>query len=514
MTPSLSKSKLMAYRQCPRRLYLEVKHPERADVSEASASIMTTGAGVGELARSLHPDGHLIEANGDLASAIEQTERLLKAPHRQPLFEATVRHDGVLVRADLLIPDGKGWNLTEVKSSTSVKDHYYDDVAIQAFVLQGAGVALKNLAVQVINKEFVYPGNGRYHEVKRNGTFNSLFRQEHVGNEIATVTRKEVPRWIREARKVLTGPMPELTDHCHVPTECPFQGFCYADGPEYPVECLPRIRATQVKALRAQGYQDIRDIPDGVLKNPNHERVRQLTVSGKAELRPVAAEVLTKLAYPRYYLDFETIQFAVPIWTGTRPYQQLPFQWSCHRERKDGVIEHTEFLDLSGEDPTHAFAEQLIETLGNRGPILVYNQAFEGRIIRELATRYRDLAPDLQSLLPRLVDLMPIARDNYYHPQMKGSWSIKAVLPTIAPELDYADLQEVRDGGGAQQAYLDAISKETTAKRKAALRKALVRYCGRDTEALVALARFLARRGMARFPDAPEMSQPNRRHAI
>ena len=508
MTARLSKSKLMAYRQCPRRLYLEVTRPALAEASDAGGAAMAVGTIVGEVARSFYPDGCLIGSSGDLAAALRQTAQRLKAPDRPVLFEATVCHDGVLVRADLLIPNRKGWDLTEVKSATSVKEHYYEDVAIQAFVLQGAGVALKHVAVQVINKDFVYPGNGCYHEVTRTGAVNSLFRQEHVDKEIAPLVRKAVPHWIRQARQTLAGSLPEPTDHCHAPTECPFQGFCYADGPEYPLECLPRIRSPQVEALRAQGYQDIRDIPDGVLKNPNHERVRRLTVGGKSELRPGAATALAKRPYPRYYLDFETIGFAVPIWAGTRPYQQLPFQWSCHIERTSGAIQHAGFLDLSGEDPTRAFAAQLIETLGRRGPIFVYNQAFEGRIIRELAARYPDLAPDLQSLLPRLVDLLPIARDNYYHPQMKGSWSIKDVLPTIAPELDYADLKEVQDGGGAQQAYLEAISKETTARRRTALRKALLRYCGRDTEALVVLARFLAGRGMTRFPRPLEISQP------
>ena len=138
-----------------------------------------------------------------------------------------------------------------------------------------------------------------------------------------------------------------------------------------------------------------------------------------------------------------------------------------------------------------AFAESLLTTLKTAGPILVYNQAFEGRIIRELAARFPDLEAALTALLPRLVDLLPLTRQHYYHPDMKGSWSIKAVLPTIAPDLDYATLDGVQDGGQAQQAYLEAITPETPTTRKKAIERSLKAYCGRDTEAMVRLAHFL-----------------------
>ena len=179
------------------------------------------------------------------------------------------------------------------------------------------------------------------------------------------------------------------------------------------------------------------------------------------------------------------------LWPGTRPYEQLPFQWSCHCEDRSGALSHREFLDLSGADPTRAFAKTLIAALGTKGPICVYNQGFEGRVIRELALRYPELAESLAALLSRLIDLLPLTRAHYYHPAMKGSWSIKAVLPTIAPDLDYAELSEVQDGGGAQEAYREAIAPDTPPDRKQVLDQALRRYCGRDTEALVRLAAFL-----------------------
>jgi len=486
----LSKSKLLSFLQCPRRLYLEVKQPELASPSDGAMAIMAAGHTVGEVARSLHAGGVLIESQGNLSEAIRQTVQHLADRQRKPLFEATIQHDGTLVRTDLLLPAKKAWRLVEVKSSTSVKDYHLLDAAIQRFVLEKAGVPVDSVAVQFIDNTFVYPGKGCYHQVKRNGEVNSLFTQEDVSADIGPLVKKDVSGWIKAARKTLDGKLPPMTDNCDDPYECPFKAYCHADAPEYPVDCLPRI-GVQAAGLRAQGYDDIRDIPAGVLANPVQERVRKLTIFGKAELRPEAAAKLSELGWPRYYLDFETMNFAVPIWKGTRPYQQVPFQWSCHVGHEDGTMIHREFLDLSGDDPSRAFAESLLAAVNKRGPIMVYNQAFEGRIVAELALRCKDLATPLGAVAARFVDLLPITRENYYHPAMKGSWSIKSVLPTIAAELDYAGLEEVQDGGAAQRAFVEAIAPETAASRKKDLKRALLAYCERDTEAMVRLAKFL-----------------------
>jgi hypothetical protein len=181
----------------------------------------------------------------------------------------------------------------------------------------------------------------------------------------------------------------------------------------------------------------------------------------------------------------------VPIWAGTRPYQQVPFQWSCHIEADDGVLSHEMFLDLTGNDPSRSFAESLLKALGRSGPIVVYNQAFEKRIIKELAERFDDLAPKLTKLLDRVVDLLPLANAHFYAPSMQGSWSIKSVLPAINPALSYAGLVDVAEGGAAQDAYSEAISTATDLTRKAQLRAALEAYCARDTEAMIVVLHFL-----------------------
>lgn len=219
-------------------------------------------------------------------------------------------------------------------------------------------------------------------------------------------------------------------------------------------------------------------------------RIQTCSKSNSVYVSDEVAEQLSLLPFPRYYLDFESVQFVVPIWAGTRPFEQLPFQWSCHIEHDEGGgLEHKEFLAESGEPPMRQFTESLIACLGSDGPVMVYSN-FERTTIRQLQQRFSDLHADLENIVDRLVDLLPVAEQHYYHPAMKGSWSIKAVLPTIAPELDYKVLS-VQDGNMAQVAFLEMIDNATGEERRNKIRAALLEYCGQDTLAMVKLFNYL-----------------------
>jgi hypothetical protein len=177
---------------------------------------------------------------------------------------------------------------------------------------------------------------------------------------------------------------------------------------------------------------------------------------------------------------------------GTRPYQQIPFQFSLHVLSKAGRLSERAFLDLTGDDPSEPFARSLIEVCGEHGPIYVYNAGFETARIRDLATRFPELALPLSAISHRVVDLLPIARDRYYHPSQHGSWSIKAVLPAAVPELRYDDLVGVKDGEAAMAAYAEAIAAGTTVARRAELQDELRAYCRLDTLAMVRLWQFFS----------------------
>jgi hypothetical protein len=256
-----------------------------------------------------------------------------------------------------------------------------------------------------------------------------------------------------------------------------------------PVYWLPG-GGTAANLLMAAGYFDIRDIPAGFLTNVLAERCRQVSVSGQYFLDPAAADELRALDWPRYYFDFETMAPAVPRFAGTRPYSAQAFQWSCHVEHADGRLEHLEFLADGKQAPMRPCAESLIDALGQEGPIFMYS-SYERTVIRGFINMFPDLEEALQKIVDRLVDLHPITKKYYYHPDMHGSWSIKAVLPTVAPDLDYGELEIVSSGAMAEPAFLEMIDEDTEPARKTELREALLKYCELDTLAMVRLARFL-----------------------
>jgi hypothetical protein len=476
----LSKSRILNGLQCPKRLYLQVHQPELAEIDASTEHRFQVGHEVGEVARSLQLGGKLM-ADEDLDAALNASRAELAAAGDKILFESAFAHAGVLIRADILSRRGGDIELREVKSSTSVKDYHQQDVAVQVWTLRGAGVGLSRSFVTHIDNAFVYQGDGRY---------AGLLRDTDVSAAVAPTVDK-VQGWVNGLCRVIEGAMPsvEMGAHCNDPFECPFQHHCSAGGPAFPVEILPRGGKT-LGALREAGHRDLRDVPEDMLKSANHLRVWRATKSSQPDIVKGAGAELAALPYPRFYVDFETTQMAVPAWAGTRPYEQLPFQWSCHIEKADGSLDHRGFLDLSGQPPMRAFAESLIGCVGTDGPVFSYS-SFERAVLAQCVARFPDLAEGLGGIMTRIVDLRPLTERSYYHPQMMGSWSIKSVIPTIAPELDYGGLGEIQDGTQAQVAYVEAIHPRTPPQRRQAIERDLQTYCAHDTLAMVRLAHFL-----------------------
>jgi hypothetical protein len=323
------------------------------------------------------------------------------------------------------------------------------------------------------------------------GDYRGLLREVDLSEKVRALL-PQVPQWIARGMDALAGSEPAIGvgPHCSDPFPCPFLSYCGPEPPEYPLSLLPG-GGRVIQELLAEGIADVREIPHGRLAKPLQIRVHQATVSGRPYLAAELSRRLRALPYPRYYLDFESIQFAVPVWAGTHPYEQLPFQWSCQVEHSATALHEEAFLDTSGAAPMRGCAERLLAALGDVGPILTYSP-FERTVIRRLAARFPDLADPLVALTARIVDLLPLVKADYYHPAVKGSFSIKAVLPTVAPHLSYATLDEVSDGTSAQAAFEEAIDPATTHERRLQLERALLDYCALDTLAMVELVRRLS----------------------
>ena len=483
---ALSKTRLLSYLQCPRKLWLEQYSPELEDEDAIDWAAIETGNVVGEMARGLYgaKGGHRISNDRGLRAAVADTASLIEAGGSEPLFEATFDHDGVTVQVDVLDRSGAGPAIVEVKSATRVKDHYLHDCAIQAWTLTGCGLSPERIAVAHIDSSFTYRGDGDYRGLLTETDVTADVRELVPGVESIV----EATRTVLDA---LDEPENPPGPQCTSPYRCPFFDHCAPTQGQYPVTGLGGGRESLL-ALMNEGFADLRDVPEDRLATDTQRRIHSVTQSGTPAADPELGELARSLPYPRYYLDFETIAFAVPIWADTRPYEALPFQWSCHIESAPGTLAERTFLDLSGEPPMRACAEALIAVLGDNGPVIVYT-GYEKRVLAELAERFPDLAAALGAIESRLVDLHPPTKAHYYHPDMLGSWSIKAVLPTVAPDLDYAALGDVRDGQAAQTAYLEAIRPDTAASRRDALEAALTEYCRYDTLALVRLVEFFSR---------------------
>ena len=480
----LTKSRFMSGRQCVKRLWFEVNQPLTVEVPPSVP--MLQGRAFDELVQRLEP-GIVISRERGMPAAIAETRRIMQAGGAPVIYQPAFRNGKLAVIADILRRRGARTELVEVKASTSVKPEHVPDVAFQTLVLRGAKQPVAAVFIGHVDNRFVLQRPGEFAGIK-------------IEQEVTAEVEARLPAIAEQADGFLavmaSHQVPDISmgAQCTSPYECPFVGRCSGEqgpGPEYPVELLPR-GAQRAAELRAEGFEDLRQVPAGMLNNEQHRRVHAATVSGVPFLDPAAADLLNALPYPRSYLDFETMAFAVPEVIGTRPYEQWPFQFSLHIEESAGQLRHVEHLEIDRFAEFERIADVLVSALPQTGPVFVYNATLEAGVIKRLAARLPTQRAALNAILERLFDLWPLTQQSYYHPAMRGSWSIKKVLPTIDAALAYENLGEVSEGDGAQRAFFEWRDPQTSIERRLALAGGLKRYCERDTWAMVVLRRFLS----------------------
>jgi hypothetical protein len=291
---------------------------------------------------------------------------------------------------------------------------------------------------------------------------------------------------------VVSGSIPAVgpSPHCRKPYLCPFWEHCTSDVPDHWIMQLPRLSVKAFKDLRERHIEDIREIPEGTGLTSPQELIRSSVASNQPWISSGLKSTLLNTEDTIYFLDFETFNPAVPIYKGTRPYERVPFQWSCHTKRGEEALYHAEFLANGLEDPRRAFAESLIAQLRDSGPIVVYS-GFELGVIRDLEILYPDLGDDLRVISAHIWDLLDVIRKNYYHPDFHGSYSIKSVVPALIPELAYKDL-DIQSGDGASSAFQKiASSPHLDPLERERIESELKEYCARDTLAMVKILEYL-----------------------
>ena len=481
MRQMLSKSKFVGGWQCEKRAHLTAHFPKLATpFDSATLARFAGGTRFGELARSAWPDGVLIDSPAfKHDAAVTRTQELIDGDAGDVIFEAGFTALGTRVRADVLIRNRETskWDLVEVKSSSTPKKVHDVDLAIQHVIVAACGIPVGATSLMLVDNEYVRGENG----IDPVGLFKIVDRTNEVAALIPEVA--ELNEHLHEV--VTSNEVPEIAvgPHCEEPYECPFFAHCTSDRPVDWVKYLPGFGLKKTSDFEARGMVGIGDINDGEKLNTLQARASQAVRSGNPWMLSRLGEVLADVGYPLRFLDFETASPIVPLYPATSPRELLPFQWSCHTLNEDDSLEHAAYLASGDVDPRREFVESLLRAMGTKGPILVYS-SYEQSTLRKLAALFSDLAPAIESLIARFVDLLALVRENYYHPDFKGSFSIKNVLPVLVPGYDYSDLA-IGEGETASATFVDIVEGRVGEQELDEVQDDLLEYCNRDTEAMV-----------------------------
>lgn len=480
MGSTISKSKYMNGLQCSRLLWFVVNSPEELpEIEEDKQFIFDQGHEVGDYAKKFFPKG--IEVPHD-RNFIEATKQFVS--QGDTIFEGAFSCKGTFAKVDILKPVNKDeWDIIEAKSSTQIKDEHIEDVAFQRFVVEGAGLKVRQCHQIYVNNEYVRDG-----DIDPRG----FLSEEDITDQVAEKLGHVKDNIIKMQKVIALEKPPAMTigPQCSTPYDCPLSEKCWSFLPEHNVTELYYFGQKKYEMLN-KDILSIKDLPSEV-KLSDKQRIQIAAIkSGEPFIDKESIKRFLKgLEYPVYCLDFETLGVAVPPFDKARPYQKIPFQFSIHViQKKDSDVESHSFL----ADGRKNFAAELIKALkviGSTGTVLAYNMSFEKQVLKALAELSPKDAHWLESISDRLRDLIePFRAFSYYHPDQHGSCSLKAVLPALTGK-SYKEM-EIGEGGMASLKYYLTHFRDAAKEEKEKVRNALLKYCKLDTEGMVDILRRL-----------------------
>lgn len=481
----LSKSKYCSCVQCKKILWLK-KYKSEYAVQTARDSVLENGTRVGELAKGLFGKNEDVQYNKDLNVMIQKTQELLQNKPNV-ITEASFNYSNNFCSVDILKNDIDGVEIYEVKSSTDIHNVYLDDASYQYFVLSNLGLNVKKVYIVYINNQYI---RGKNLEIDK------LFNIEDI-TDIAKSKQDEIRINIDMINKYMeehdenNEPITDIGKKCSDPYDCEFWDYCTRELPKPNVfDIAGGMRKDKKFEKYYEGkisFEDLQyeDLNPKYLEQIDFELNNLEPKIDKDAIR----DIMDSLKYPLYFIDYETYQLAVPEFEGTKPYQQLPFQYSLHIIKEKGAkLEHREFLaEVGDKDFIRHFAESMIKDMPKNGSVIIYNKSFEPARNNEISRMYPDLKDEMDRINRNMVDFLePFKQRKYYCKEMHGSASIKAVLPALYPndpELDYHNLPVVHNGGEASEAFLSL--KDKSKEEQEEIRHGLLVYCELDTYAMV-----------------------------
>ena len=473
----LSKSKYCNAVQCKKMLWLNEYKPEEKE--SLNESVLENGTQVGELAKNLFGFHIDVSFNENLKQMIEDTKSLLYLD-KVVITEASFEYDNNFCSVDILKKNKSDFEIYEVKSSTEVKDIYKEDISYQYYILNNLGYNVTKASIVYINSQYE-----RNKELNLKELFNIEDVTEYVKEKLENIKLniKEINNYMNQKRE----PDELLGIHCVKPYNCPFFKYCTKGLGNQNVFTLKGINNNKKFELYNKGifeYEELLKIKisDKIKQQIEFELYDEEDYIDKTKIK----EFLDKLTYPLYFLDFETFQMSIPLYDKTRPYMQIPFQYSLHYIIND-ELKHKEFLSKPDIDPRRKLAESLVKDIPKDVCVLAYNMAFEKMVIKELAILYEDLSDHLMNIYKNIKDLMIPFKDRYYYSKnMHGIYSIKYVLPALYPNdpsLDYKNLDLVHNGSEAMNMFANMCNLDKDKQKE--LKNSLLKYCELDTYAMV-----------------------------
>ncbi|MBP3126079.1 DUF2779 domain-containing protein [Thalassospira sp. ER-Se-21-Dark] len=464
----LTKTDFIQFLNCPKSLWLLKREPEKYPYGEFSLFL-----------QKLVREGFEVERY--VEKYFEGRGRTVDFQH---VFET---EEGLYACADALekVSDGEVI-LYEVKSSTSVKtdavQNHLKDACFQKICAERSGLR--------IDRVFIVHLNGGY---ERNGVINpeELLVFSDVTEQVAALV-EETNAEIDEALILLR--LEEIERNgcpCLLKSRVHHCDTFYVFNPDVPtssIYSLPRLSAKQRANLVSKRLFDLHDVPDDYRFSEQQKLVVRSAKAGAPQIDLESIrDFIGGFRYPLYFLDFESYASAIPILDGLSPHKHFPFQYSVHIVGEDGTLGHREFLEREPRLPDR-LVEQMVADIGNEGSVVSWHASFEKTQNREMGKWFPERATFLKDVNDRMVDLENVFKTAYVDVRFDGSTSIKKVLPIICPDLTYDDL-ELQDGTFAMEAW-ERLFKAKPAEADG-IAQSLLRYCERDTLAMVEIFRFL-----------------------
>jgi len=490
MARQLSKSDFLLFLKHPAWLWLKKFEPSRLPPIDASTqALFDMGFRFEAQAEKLFSDGVRVE--GDYFEKDRVTARLL-ATGTKTIFQAKfTAADNTACLTDVMVRvGGDEFDVYEIKVSTKAKPEHTWDLAFQKRVIEASGYRVRKTAVVHVNSSYVRNG-----DIDVMALTSIIDVTDEVNNTMPALDAK-----IKAAFDVITSrqmPDPSLRFaagggvYDWLPIYKSLKGAIAEDS----IYNLARLNPQLASQLEDAGITRIQDIPAEIVSTLASAQQMQIATTKTKQPRIDAdaiAAFMATMQYPLYFLDYETAADAVPLYDGTKPYQQVAMQYSLHILDEPGAeLRHTEFLWRDQTNPMPALIEQLKKDIGPTGSVVVWYKNFECGRHTEMAEMYPEHADFLLDLNKRVVDLIdPFQQQLYVDYRFSGSASIKNVLPVLAPDLSYKELG-IQNGGAAQGSYMQAVFGDMAAEERNKVFEDLLVYCALDTLAMVRIYEVL-----------------------